>query len=1045
MFRQLGTLVWVFLVMGMVARAERLPIKTYTTADGLADNRVICIVPDSRGFIWLCGPRGLSRFDGQGFTTYGIPHGLANTQINDFLETRDGVYWVATNGGGIYRFTPLVVGPATQGRDDAGGSRFASFPVGTDLQTNRVNVLHEDHDGRLWAGTDGGLFILDDDERPAPLRRVDLGLAARPDRAVQIWSIIGDRAGGLWIGTSWGLLRRFQDGRTLHLSVQPVQGTDNVRALLVDQNGLVWVGHDTGLIAYYPSNDGTVASVFVHTTRRNVTLPVTPGEAIRYTTENGMSEGAVRALQQSTDGHIWIGTLGGLARFDGKRFGAFTGAQRISTRALGEDRDGNLWIGSPASGSFRLARGGFTGYTEADGLADTMIGTVFENAGGDLYAVTSNQRAHRFDGIRFTAVRPNLSRDVADPVGPGTALQDRKGEWWVPGGAGLYRFPRVKHLEQLGHTRPRAIYTTRDGLAGDDVFRLFEDSHGDIWIGRRTPTSFVLSRWERATNSFHTYSDTDGLPAFNRVMSIAEAPAGQVWFGFWNGGLARYRNGRFDLFTEANGAPGGAISALYVDSRNQLWVGARTPCLSRVDSPAAERPRFLAYTTAPGLSGDAVGLITEDRLGRLYLGMSSGRIARLDPATGRVRNYTAADGLTSVDFTTAFRDRRGNLWFGTYNGLFRLVPEADRPPSAPTVLIAGVRVAGRPYLASDLGQRDSSRFELGPNENHVQVDFFAVNAGPGNSLRYQHRLEGAERDWSPPTEQRTVNYASLSPGRYRFVVRAATADGVASQEPATVAFTILPPVWQRSWFQGGALAGALLLVIGVHRNRVARLLALERVRMRIAADLHDDVGGSLSRISIQSEVARREAAALGEEPVRRLTEIADSARELIDALADVVWSVDPRRDDLASVCRRIREYADDVLLSGGVRVTFTAPSNLARVKLDPQARRNLFLLFKEGVTNVARHACARSVSLDVAVTNRDLRAELRDDGCGLGPGVLDSANRSDRHGIASMRERAGQLGGQLTIESAGTGTTLTLHMPIRHRWSMTMLLSGRMR
>jgi signal transduction histidine kinase len=216
--------------------------------------------------------------------------------------------------------------------------------------------------------------------------------------------------------------------------------------------------------------------------------------------------------------------------------------------------------------------------------------------------------------------------------------------------------------------------------------------------------------------------------------------------------------------------------------------------------------------------------------------------------------------------------------------------------------------------------------------------------------------------------------------------------------------------------------------------------------MRIAADLHDDVGGSLSRISIQSEVARRDAAALGEEPVRRLTEIAESARELIDALGDVVWSVDPRRDDLASVCRRIRGYADDVFLSDGVRVTFTAPSNLACVKLDPQARRHLFLLFKEGVTNVARHACARSVSLDFAATNRELRAELRDDGRGLDPILLASGNRSDRHGIGSMRERAERLGGKLTIESCpGTGTTLTLHMPIRHQWGITMLLSGRMR
>src|SRR5262245_41702228 len=515
MFRQLGTLVSLFLVMGMVARAERLPLKSYTTADGLADMRVTCIVPDSRGFIWFCGPRGLSRFDGHGYSTYGVAQGLANTQINDFLETRRGVYWVATNGGGIFRYTPLDVG-----RDGANGSRFVAFPVGSDLQTNRVNVLFEAHDGRLWAGTDGGLFVLENDERPTPLRQVDLALAARPDRAVQIWCIVGDGTGGLWIGTSWGLLRRLHDGRTLHINVQPAQGTDHVRSLLVDRNILLWFGHDTGLIVYSPGTDGPAAALFVQSTRRGAALPAAPGEAIRYTTENGVSDGVVRALQQSTNGHIWIGTMGGLTRFDGNRFQAFTGTQVAQTRALAEDRDGNLWIGGVASGSLRLARGGFIGYTGADGLADTVIGAVFDNAEGDLYAVTSNQRTHRFDGIRFIAVRPNLSRDAADPVGPGTALQDHGGEWWIPGGAGLYRFGRVNRLEQLGHTLPKAIYTTRDGLAGDDVFRLFEDSRGDIWIGRRAPTSSVLTRWERATNTFRTYSDADGLPAFNRIQSI---------------------------------------------------------------------------------------------------------------------------------------------------------------------------------------------------------------------------------------------------------------------------------------------------------------------------------------------------------------------------------------------------------------------------------------------------------------------------------------------------------------------------------------------
>ena len=1059
MRRILGGFAFVLALVG-TASAERLPIKTYTTADGLAHLRVTCIIVDSRGFLWLCGPQGLSRFDGQGFATYGVPEGLTDTRINDFLQTSLGAYFVATNGGGVYRFTPQIDSrvtqrPGRQGNGDhtASASRFTALPVGDDPQTNRVNVLYEDRRGRLWAGTDGGLFSLDGSTDQATFMRVKLDLPSRPDRAVQIWALAEDHEGSLWMGTSWGLVRRSPDGRALHIAVQPAQGTDRVRALLIDRDQRMWIGHDTGLIVYRPVPNRANISDLIRSSRESgalhtVNLPATPGDVARYTPDDGVSGGGVRALLQSSDGQIWIGTWDGLTQFNGEHFRPFTRGQGINrVIALAEDREGNIWFGTLANGALRLARNGFSAYTEADGLANATIRGVFESRAGDLYAVSSNQRIHRFRGNAFTAVRPNLSEDVAELVNPGLPISDRAGEWWIPAGAGLYRFPKVDDLQELGRVRPKAIYTTRDGLAGDDVFALFEDARGDIWIGRRMPTSSVLTRWERATGTFHRYSDADGLPPFNRTTAFAEDHSGNVWIGFQNGGLARYRNGRFMLFTHADGAPAAGIGALYLDHDHRLWVGSARPGLMRIADPGADRPRFVPYTIAHGLSGDAVGCITEDRLGRLYLGMGSGHIDRLDPATGRVRHYTTADGLAGATWTSAFRDRSGNLWFGAYDALFRLVPGPDRPQSPPVVLIGDLRVAGDSYVASDLGEIEIPRFVLESDQNQIQIEFFGLGEGPGDELRYQYQLEGADRDWNAPTNQRSVNYASLSPGRYRFVVRAFANDGSVGQKPATVAFTILPPFWQRPWFLSLA---AILVTAGaysLYRARVAQLLAVERVRMRIAADLHDDIGGSLSRIAIQSEVAGREAAALGEQPARRFLEIADGARGLVDSLSDVVWSVDPRRDDLASVCRRIREYADDLLVGSGMRWTCASSPNLESVKLDPRARRNLFLLLKEAVTNVARHASARSASMEFTLTNREFRAELRDDGRGFDQTQPERESQSDRHGIASMRGRAERLGGRLTIQSSpGIGTTVTVQMPLVRPWNrMTMLLSRRLR
>jgi ligand-binding sensor domain-containing protein/signal transduction histidine kinase len=1016
-------MVWRSLLRGLgvaaamigTASAEHLPITGYTTADGLAHERVKCIVADSRGFLWLCGREGLSRFDGQEFTTYGVAQGLAAPSINAILETSRGVYWVATNGAGVYRLNPVTRGLLTHGterpddrRRDAGSpSRFTAFRLGDDPQPNRVNALHEDRTGRLWAGTDGGLFVLEERMGQPTFRRVELGLPSNPDRGVLVWTFAEDREGSLWIGTSSGLLRRLPEGRMIHTAVQPAEGTDHVRALLIDRENRIWIGHDTGL--------------------RTATLPEVAG-AVRHTTEDGVTGGSVRALLQSSDGQIWIATWDGLTQFDGKQFRAFTKAHGITRAlALAEDRRGNIWIGTLADGALKLARDGFTAFTEADGLADAGIGAVFGNPAGELFVVSNNQRIHRLNGTRFTAVRPYLSDDVAEPVRSGLALHDRAGEWWIPGGAGLYRFPNVRNVEQLGRVRPRAIYTTRDGLAGDDVSRLFEDSRGDIWIGRQHPTSTVVTRWERATGTFHRYSEADGLPAFNRTTAFAEDGSGNVWIGFQNGGLARYRHGRFRLFTQADGTPARGTGTLYLDGQKRLWVGSASPALTRIDSPDADRPQFVAFT-AQGLSGAAVGCMTEDELGRLYLCMSPSRVARLDTLTGHVRYFTRADGLAGVALTAAFRDRSGSLWFGTYDGLFRLVPTGDPPPSTPTVLIGGLRVAGQSYLQSDLGESDIPKFQLEPAQNQLQIEFFGLGAGAGEELKYQYRLEGADRDWSGPTRQRSVNYASLSSGGYRFVVRAVAADGTLSED-ATVAFTILRPLWQRWWFV--ALTGFVIAAgaYSFYRARVGRLLELERVRTRIATDLHDDLGSNLSQIAIQSEVLLMEAGRKDPSMAKLLSNITTTANESVEAMGDIVWAINPTEDSLQDLIRRMRRFASDVFTARGIDFDFRAPGVNRHVEIGADLRREVFLLFKETVNNIVRHSKCTRAEIEMALDGDALLLQVSDNGKGF-----DSTLETEGNGLSSIRRRARNLGGMLEVLSTpGTGTTIRLRAPLRRR------------
>ncbi|MFN2393934.1 MAG: triple tyrosine motif-containing protein, partial [Pyrinomonadaceae bacterium] len=262
----------------------------------------------------------------------------------------------------------------------------------------------------------------------------------------------------------------------------------------------------------------------------------------------------------------------------------------------------------------------------------------------------------------------------------------------------------------------------------------------------------------------------------------------------------------------------------------------------------SDRFEFVKYTPAEGLTSIATASVTEDEFGRIYVGTWRG-IDRLDPDTGHIEHFTAADGLPVSFVEVSYRDRQNNLWFGTHEGLARFVPEPKRKRQPPTILITGLRVEGEAQSVSILGETEISNLELNSQQRQIGVTFL------GEKLKYEYRFGGS--DWTQ-TVERTVNFANLAPGAYQFQVRAVTADRLASPAPAALAFRIAAPIWQRPWFVVGLVMAAFFLIYALYRYRLAQLLAVANMRTRIATDLHDDIGANLTKISILSEVARRQ-------------------------------------------------------------------------------------------------------------------------------------------------------------------------------------------
>jgi ligand-binding sensor domain-containing protein len=1027
------------LAMTSAIRAEHLPIKTYTIADGLANDVINRIVRDSHGYVWFCTKEGLSRFDGYTFTYYAKAQGLPGRDIFDLLETREGVYWVATDVG-VYRFNPSGRVPVQSNSkteteqsqssklgESSAEPVFIAYYLSREQKPYYATGLLEDHAGVIWCGTALGVYQLDRSGEQRIFRFVDMGMPMNFEEPY-VQTLLEDRQGALWVGTTRsGLYRHLSDGHTERYTAQNGLPTNDIRALLEDREGHMWVGTRMGLCLLV-SNP----------------MPNQPIVARAFAKKDGLAADVMWSLFQSADGRLWVGMHGGLSSFVPANDGSASQISSFTTRngltdldvwAIAQDREGNLWLAS--NGALKLAREGFTTYREDDGLASSAISSIFADQKGQVCTISSGitkKFINHFDGKRFSAVAPNLPGQI-NYAGWGwnqITFQDHTGEWWVTTGEGLVRFPKVSRIEQLAHTPPKAVYHTLGDMVVDEVFRLYEDRRGDIWIsaysGAPHPAKQWISRWERATETFHNYAPANGSPLVENwplTTAFREDRAGNLWIGFNGPGLARLHDGRFTVFTTIDGLPAGWIKDLYLDHAGRLWIASNQEGLSRIDDPAAEHPRFINYRTDNGLASDNVWCTTEDEGHRIYVGTSRG-VDRIDPESGHIRHYTQADGLAQNEVQVAFRDGHGSLWFGTTQGLSRFNPQPDKRPSSLPILISGVRVNGIAHHVSELGETEISKFVLGPYENEVQIDFVGLEFDAGQSLRYQYKFEGSDADWSAPTGGRSINFASLSSGEYRFSVRAVSADGVMSITPATVAFTILPPIWRRWWFVMLAAVAFGLAVYGGHRYRVARLVELARVRTRIATDLHDEIGSNLSLMAIVSDVANKRAGPKDSQMSEWLSLIAGTSRETMDAMADIVWVINPDKDRLLDLTLRMRRVADDIFTARNIAFQLSAPGDEADIKLGADTRHEVFMIFKESVNNIVRHSECTRADVEFKVEQGRLVLKLSDNGKGFEP-----AGAGDGNGLSSMRRRAKNLRGELVlISSAGIGTTVILQAPL---------------
>jgi signal transduction histidine kinase/ligand-binding sensor domain-containing protein len=989
----LGTRVSVrvlLLLCALAAPARRLPIQVFGAAQGLPRNLVRCLVPGSNGFLWICTSEGLARFDGSRFRVFGPAEGLPSRSVIDLVPSRKGGFWVVTDRG-VCRLPP--------------GSRIGEPCTLLAIERRGGEYVGEFEDGCLFES----------------------------------------RGGDTWVATTKVLFRVSQDGRRLE---RMLDTDDLVQGIMESPTGSVLISGERTVVEWRPGATPRQLAAF-----GGVPFPGAPDE-MWISAPDGIERlffrGDSRLIQHELapdlgwsaflrrrDGSIWVAgntrlESRGLWRIETTGDGRLRAAEGYTQadglpagpiRLLAEDCEGTLWGSSDRYGIFRIIDSGFVSYDGQDGLGIARIATILEDPSGELLVSSPvpgkgpGLLKKERDGFQFKPMRYPAGQTYFGWASKQAILPAHDGEWWWAAGRSLLRFPKIARVEDLARVQPIA-YDSQSPVGCLDVFRVMEDSAGDVWISCLSPEN-TFTRWERQTGRFHRWSKEEGWTGYP-VTVVREGADGWLWIGS-NNDVARFHNGHFESFPLTVAPPYAEVTDILIDHAGRVWIATAHAGVYRCDNPQDASPVFRNYTVREGLSSNGAGSLVEDEAGFVYVGTTRG-VDRIDPRAApearRVRHFTPAEGLPDSEVGVAFRDRRGHLWFGTVRGLAEFDPSKAAPRRPPEVYVTRVRVRGEESPVPWEGAH-SLALRLRSDRNQAEIEYAGLNLGAPNSLLYQYRLGDRDAGWSEPEERLSVNFAMLPRGASRFEVRAIDTEGQVSQA-AGIDLYVESPLWLRWWFVAlaGVATGALAAVL--YNYRVRHLLAIERLRTRIATDLHDDMGSSLTQISILSELARKRS-----EP-EVLSEIAEIARGLVADMSDIVWAISPNHDRFEGLVHRMRRFASDTL--GGMDIVEFETGRAAGDGSVPlEIRRPLYLVFKEAVNNVARHSGAKKAWIRLEQDRWSVKLTVEDDGRGVDP---QTASRGE--GMASIRRRMKEIGGSAEWESgAGKGTRFVAVLPVR--------------
>jgi len=971
---------------------------------------VVDIAFDAKGFAWLATQDGLNRYDGKDFLIADkkfddITSGF-NNKLGKVIPVGDHFLWIIAKGGNLEKFS-------------LSNSTFIPVNVISGNLKQVVTCIMADGDEKLWIGTASGKLILYDSKADKIIATFN---APNNNHKPAINALYKDGNNRLWVLGSAvyyledNLLKRFE------CKITSLSKTVLYSCITEDRSGNLWLG-SWGDGLFLKKKDENCFRPF-YGSGKNRLLPNL----------------VVETILADRTGKVWLGTYGyGLFMIDGK---LTTIKQLVNDKrnlsslpfndvlCIKQDANNGIWIGTDGGGVsyFNENRSNFILFndqTVPQNVDVALVRSISADKNGDIFTGTTNNGLTEInyrDGIFKTWHFTSYKKDIYNPDRIVSLYSDQQNLLWIgTQGNGLLLFDPAKG-KTVKWFHPEAM--TKLNIPDATVWCIYPYRGNQVWIGTGSNGLCLLDIQKGLLGNYTVRGNTD---AIRSVVSINDTTLG---IGFEKTGIRFFNtvtktfyepalkslNTLFDAET--------SIKCLYYE-KPLLWIGTGGAGIVIYN---ITNGKIMHVVQKDGLPNNTIYGILPDYFGNLWVSTNNG-ISRFSqeiingrPSPSQFTNYTSAQGLQSNEFNTGayYKSNTGVLLFGGINGLNLFDPSKFRNDNK-TVPVAFTKIlVDNESIENEAAAPYKKAVDLSFRNHSVAFNFAALDFFSSLQFHYYYKLDGYDKKWIDANQRNYVSYTNVPEGQYTFLVKYVKQGNADNSAVSKIAVNVTGPVYKKTWFIISVVFLFLCIVYGLYRYRISQLYKLLQIRQGIATDLHDDIGSTLSNINILSALSKKSILDPAQAQIF-LDRISEEAQTSSQSLDDIIWSINTRNDNWEETFSRMRRYADEVFENSNTNYTIHLDEQAGSTLLKMEKRRDVFLIYKEIINNIQKHAEATKVEINMALKRQQLLMYISDNGKGF-----DKNAQTHRNGLKNINSRITRWKGSIDIDTDGTGTRIKI-------------------